>query len=322
MVVFSWDFVYTGRKKIKSILMRFFRRLFGLKGTKKFPSNVLVTAPHGSAKVPLRIFHHLSFYYQTSPRLLLNFSDYGTKYLIEDVPDDQKVIPKYGRLVGDPNRASDADDIVRFEDFGGNRVFRKRFEHRIQESLIRFFWRTKLLNYSYKPFYKDVYKAIERMAQNPENEGKPLVLIDLHDTGNRILGPRQKEDRLRKNKIPTAVISNAPDAETEEGQFGTAPEYFMKAFAETLAEELEVSPSEVKQNHIFQGGNIIRTFGNVLENSKLEKVLNGKKIFAIQLEFNRALYLNEVNQRPYPGKMRRVRRALMRTIRAVGSFEI
>lgn len=288
-----------------------------------FPSNILVTAPHGSAAFPLRIIHHLSIYYQTSPRLLLNFSDYGTKYLIEDVPESQKVIPRYGRMIGDPNRSLEADDLFRFSDFGGNKIFRPRFERRLTKSLISFYWRNKLLNYSYKPFYRNVYQRLENIVNKNKDDDRPIILIDLHDTGNRVLGRREKEDRIREEKIPTVVISNAPDLEIDEdGNTGTAPEYLMNAFAEALADNLGILVDEIKINKIFKGGNMIRTFGNPYKNQKLQRILKGRQIFAIQVEFNRGLYLNEINQRPHLKNLKRIQSALMETLRQLGDFQI
>ena len=300
----------------------FFAGFKDIFSTVKLPSNILLTVTHGSARVPLKIFRHLSIYYQTSPRLLLNFSDYGTKYLVEKVANDQKVIPKYGRIIGDPNRNISAPDIIRFEDFGGNKVFREKFEKRLTSSIFRFFWKRKLLNYSYYPYYKEIYNRLEKFVKKPENENKPIILIDIHDVGNRILGRREKEDRPRKSKISKVVISNAPDEETGENLFGTAPDYFVKEFREILAKNLGIETREIQLNKPYKGGNIIRQFGNPYHNSRLRRILNGKQIFAIQVEFNRGLYLNEVNQRPYNDKIRFVRNALMKTLKELCEFEI
>lgn len=286
------------------------------------PSNILVTAPHGSARVPIRIFRHLTIHYQTSPRLLLNFSDYGTKYLIEDIPEHQKAIPAFGRIIGDPNRSIDRPDLVRFEDFGGNKIFRKKFESRLNSSLFRFFWKQKLLNYSYKPFYREVYKKIEALAKDPKNEEKPIIMIDLHDVGNRILGTRSAEDSYRTTPFPPVIISNAPNLQTGEDFFGTAPQYFMKSFSELIQSELNLKPEEIKINTPYQGGNMIRNFGNPRNNKKLRKALHGKKIFALQVELNRGIYLNETNQRPLPKKVRQTSQSLIRVLQKLGDFEI
>lgn len=285
------------------------------------PPNVLISASHGSARIPLRLFRRLSVYYQTSPRLLLNFSDYGTRFLLESVPDDQKVVPKYGRIVGDPNRDLKQEDIIRFEDFGGNKIFRPRFEKRLTKTFFRFYWRRKLLNYSYFPFYRDVQRSLERIIKKMGEDEHPVVFVDVHDVGNRILGQRRKDDYEREIHMPQVVVSNAPDELTGEDKWGTAPEYFVQEFAELLAKNLKIEEHEVKVNEVYKGGNVIRYFGNPQRNTRLRKVLRGREIFALQVEFNRSFYLNETTQRTYREKIKFVRNALMQTIKQACDFE-
>lgn len=302
-------------QKVSNIFRRFFRKKVEL------PSNVLLSASHGSARIPMRLIHHLSVYYQTSPRLWLNYSDYGTKFLLEDVAPEQKAIPKYGRIVGDPNRDDSAPDLIRFTDFGGNRIFTERFERRLTKSMIRFFWRRKLLNYSYNPFYKQIYKKLDATVKRQGDSQSPIVFVDVHDVGNRILGRWKNEDSQRKEKFPKVVLSNAEDLQTGESRFGTAPDYFMAFFAEVLQENLNLEPDEIKINHVYKGGNIIRHFGNPYQNSRLRRILKNREIFAIQLEFNRSFYLNEVNQIRYRSKVKLVKEALMKTLTQVCDFE-
>jgi hypothetical protein len=295
--------------------------LLGIKeffwGKKHFPSNIIVTASHGSFKIPLSIFPKLSSYYKTSPRLLLNFSDYGTKYLIENVPAKQKVIPQYGRLIGDPNRKKKAKDIIRFKDFGGNHIFSEKFEKRLTTSWFHTFWLNKILKLSYKPFYENVFTAIAEAVQNKKNDGKPIFLVDVHDTGNLILGATPKKDRQREGlfQMPKVVISNAPDEEVDGNCFGTAPEYLTEMFQETLAQKLGFDLEDVKINHLFYGGNVIRFFGNTSKNDRLKKILGNKQIYTIQVEFDRGLYMNETTQRSIKWKVKSIRSALMETFR-------
>ncbi len=285
-----------------------------------FPPNVIITAPHGSSRIPWKVFPYLTPEYQLSPRLLLNFSDYGTKYLIDKVPSSQKVVAKYGRIIGDPNRSADSPDIVRFRDFGGMHIFREKFKRRLTQSWFRRFWLSKLLKHSYWPFYKKVFRVIDRMSHNKKCKDLPIILIDLHDTGNRLLGKTWKEDRQRKKgRMPLIVISNAPDEETDTGIWGTAPESFMMDFRESLAKNLGIEEEEILINDPFKGGHVTRFFGNPMKNRRLRKILKNKKIMAIQLEFNRALYLNEVTQRPIGWKVRSVRNSLMATISEIAN---
>jgi len=303
-------------QNFSSVFSKFFRRPVQL------PENVLVSASHGSARFPIRLFRHLTVYYQTSPRLLLNFSDYGTKTLLEQVPEHQKAIPKYGRIVGDPNRDLRQDDLIRFEDFGGNKIFRSKFEKRLTKSFLRFIWRRKLLNYSYRPYYRTIQKKLETIARKTEDSNVPIIFVDVHDVGNLILGQRAKEDIARKEKMPKIVISSAPDLEVEEWGSGTAPEYFVKEFADVLAKNLKIESKEVKINKVYKGGNIIRYFGNTRNNPRLKRALKGRKIFAIQVEFNRSWYLNEKNQIIHKEKMRFVRNGFMKTLKQVSDMDL
>ena len=293
-----------------------------IKGEKKFPKNVVVTAAHGSSRIPWSVFPFLRTHYQLSPRLLLNFSDYGTKHLIDQVPSDQKVIPKYGRIIGDPNRSRDSDEIVRFEDFGGMKIFRDKFEERLTKSWFRRFWLKRLLNLSYWPFYKDTFRALEKVVKNTQDPEKPIIFIDVHDTGNRILGKTMREDRQRKKgRMPKIVVSNAPDEQTGEDAFGTAPDSFLLTFKDKLVQKLGLEDDDVQINDPFKGGHVVRFFGNPHKNRQLRKILKGHKIFAIQLEFDRAMYLNEVTQRPVWWRVRSVRNSLMSVIAEMGDFE-
>ncbi|NJP04061.1 N-formylglutamate amidohydrolase [Candidatus Gracilibacteria bacterium] len=138
--------------------------------------------------------------------------------------------------------------------------------------------------------------------------------------GNRILGRWRKEDKERDEKFPKVVISNAPDLETGVNRLGTAPDYFAELFADVLAENLALDRDEVKINHVYKGGNIIRHFGNPDKNTRLRKILHGREIFALQVEFNRSFYLNEVNQMAYRSKIKFVRNALMSTLKKVAKF--
>lgn len=286
-----------------------------LVGHKDFPPNVIVTASHGTSKVPLSVFPHLRSHYQSSPRLLLNFSDYGTKYLVKDIPEAQKVVPRFGRIIGDPNRSRDNEEVVRLKDFGGVPIFRAAFEKKLTTSILRPFHLRKLLKMSYEPYYKDIFSAIERVVKQPGSEGRPVIMVDIHDTGNRILGRNWREDKERKPwKMPPIIISSAPDLEITPGQQGTAPEWFLQDFREIMADKLGLSQHEIQINTMFKGGNITRYFGNPKENRRLRKILQGREIIVVQLEFDRALYLDESTQSPIAWRIKSVRNSFMQTL--------
>jgi len=285
-------------------------------GKTYFPSNFIITSAHGSFKIPSAFHKILDPTYRINPRLLLNFSDYGTKYLIDKVPENQRIIPKYGRLVGDPNRAKDAPDILRFYDFNGNKIFTEKFEQSMTSSWFHSFWLHRVLKLSYYPFYAEVYRTIEKLTLNKENDNKPILLIDIHDTGNLLLGATPSQDKIREDhlKVPKIIISNAPDEEVADGIYSTCPMPIMEIFQKLLTKKLGVPPEEVKINHLFKGGKVTRTFGNPSKNKKLRKILKGKHIYTIQLEFDRGLYMNETTQQPINWRIKSVRSALMESL--------
>ena len=296
------------------------KRLFF--STKDFPSNVIVTASHGTSKVPLSIFPHLRPVYQSSPRLLLNFSDFGTKYLVKDVPETQRVIPRYGRIVGDPNRKREDPEIIRFKDFGGVPIFRESFEKKLTTSFLRPFHLRKLLKLSYEPYYKDIFTALEKAIKNTKDTGLPIILVDIHDTGNRILGHNWRADKIRTPwKMPSIVISSAPDLPTKLDQWGTAPAWFLEDFKEILADNLGLQEHDIEINTVFKGGNIIRYFGNPSQNRRLRKILNGREIIALQLEFDRALYLDESSQAPIGWRIKSIRNSFTQALKKMCNSE-
>lgn len=284
---------------------------------KHFPHNIIVTAAHGSFKIPLSIFPKLSREYQMSPRLLLNFSDYGTKYLVDEVPPEQRIIPKYGRMIGDPNRARDGHDLIRFKDFSDNPIFSEKFEKRLTTSWFHTFWLNKILKLSYTPFYDEVFEKISTAIKNPKNDGKPIILVDVHDAGNLLLGPTKSKDRKREGlfKMPKIIISNAPDEQTGEDCFGTAPDYLLEFFQESLSQKCGFKKGDVRVNFMFLGGNVTRYFGNPWKNERLRKILNGRTIYSLQIEFDRAIYMDEPTQKVISKKMKLLRNSLMETLR-------
>ena len=77
-------------------------------------TNIVVLATHGSFFVPLELRARIAL----SDRLLKNFSDFGTQYLLPDfVPASQRVVASFSRALGDPNRAPHASDLFRETDF-------------------------------------------------------------------------------------------------------------------------------------------------------------------------------------------------------------
>ncbi len=301
------------------------------------PPNVLITLPHASYRVPLGVFAKLSTTYKLNPRLLMNYSDFGTKFLVANVPENQKVLARFSRLLGDPNRSQQAPDLLRFEDFGGEQIFSSRFKKRLTESWFKRFWLKKILRHAYHPFFAEIVEKLEKMVERlekteaakenhaeemEETDGLPqsaikqeIIVIDLHDTGNWLLGSRKSKDRRRpeSKKMPKVVISNAPDLQQQDGSAGTADLDLVLRLKSLIVEHFGYLESDIKINEPFLGGNVIRQVASHPKIKKIEQK-RGVKVMGIQLEFARGLYMNERTQTPNPRKMAWVQDTLIKVL--------
>ena len=171
-------------------------------------------------------------------------------------------------------------------------------------------------------FYDESFNAVELAIKNTKvSSDSPIIFIDVHDTGNRILGRRLEFDTWRDvGFMPKVAIANAPDEETGKDQLGTAPGSFITAFKKKLADKLGIQEEEVSINKPYQGGNVVRFFGNPYHNRKLRRILKGRKIIAVQLEFDRGMYLDEVSQKPILWKIQSVKNSLMATLKEMENF--
>jgi hypothetical protein len=66
-----------------------------------FPLNVIILATHGSYFIPDIVKDKLSKdFLNHNSRLLKNFSDFATQYLISDnIPNEQKIIANFSRAI-------------------------------------------------------------------------------------------------------------------------------------------------------------------------------------------------------------------------------
>ena len=274
-----------------------------------FPSNILITAPHASARVPLSVYQYLTPLFQTSPRLLLNFSDYSTRRLMTPVPEQQAVRARWSRLIGDCNRSLDSEDLWRFLDFNDQPIFRGKFTSRLESSWLRLWWRQRLLKLSYEPFFQELKLKLLSLRQDPRNSQRPLWVVDLHDVGTRLLGINWRYDRQRSEfKIPPFSFANAPDSPLGT----TCPWSGMQHLAQTLAEKLEVPAYTAHFNEPYVGGHVIRQVQEWSEKDPDFRALqNQGPIYSLQLEFDRSLYLNEATQRPFWMRLWKTRSALL-----------
>ena len=259
---------------------------------KKFPKNILVLATHGSAEIPSGVKKNLHPAF--SKRLQKNFSDFGTKYLIKNFPKSQTASPKFGRIMGDTNRGHFDADLFREVDFNQNQIWQKELSTK---------QKNKYETLSRKAYLDSVFAKIETMCQKID-KNEPIILMDLHDTGNKLLGKNTNEDHLRSEFImPTAIFSNQKDQ--------TSNHKFLQNVSHKFSDAFKTDNSKIKLNTFFYGGFITQFFGGVKTNPRLEKIFkkynrSHNSLLVVQCELNRALYLDEKNQkiRPEIGRIR------------------
>ena len=253
----------------------------------EFPSNILIMDTHGSREFPhfVKQYIHKDF----NDILIRNYSDYGTRFLTKDIPSNHLVYPKYSRLIGDPNRDPNASDFIRTEDFGGNQIWTDKFELELKNK--QDYWKNRFAQLSVMPYLEQIFKHIEFLLTFPENKNKPIILIDLHDTSNRILEKRGSHKRSQFT-MPTAIISN--------GENSTSPDFMIEIFQKILLKSFyETDEKQVLINEIYLGGHITRFFGDP-HNDKIKLLnKNSNKIYTIQLELDRDLYLRPSTQKTW-----------------------
>lgn len=133
------------------------------------PANLIALASHGTAEVPLYLGQNIKL----EPFYLEHFSDFATWNLLDYIPEDQKLRPRYGRIVGDPNRSCDADDLFRAMDFYGNPIWHEPLTKETKE------W---LLELSYEPYHATIDQMLRDYALAPQG---PLLMVDIHDYPTR-----------------------------------------------------------------------------------------------------------------------------------------
>lgn len=247
----------------------------------RVPSNLEVFASHGSAKVPDKLSALMRP--EFGERLRKNFSDWATKDLIADIPEGQRLCPKYGRIAGDPNRALDSPTLFRTKDFGDIEIFQEP----IPEAL-----RQELLDESYRPYHREALRRIVSPHGNPKNG---LLIVDVHDTGNLIMREKPDDDERRlvvKGFHMPPVILSSCDGRT------SSPEV-MEAVREAFVRHLGLSNEDVRVNDHYHGGYFTQRYGGVAEDTPTAALAEAahQERQVVQVELGRELYMDEKTQK-------------------------
>ena len=236
----------------------------------KFPKNMLVTLTHAGYKVPDGFEKNLHPDIKNNDfRLLKNFSDFGTNSLIsQSIPAGQVLRTTFSRAFGDTNRAIDAEDFFRETDFNENHLFNR-----------------PLTTLEKEEFIEQIYGGYHNEIQKKIDTAKFDLLIDVHDTGNRLLAPLTKDDSDRNPPFCDICISN--------GDGETCSDELLSQFAELLTKHTGLT---VQLNDPYKGGFVTRYYG--------------EQISTIQVEFNRSLYMDERRQAIEPHLVAKLRDGL------------
>ncbi len=256
-------------------------------------SNVVVLASHGSFFVPEDLRKRLAI----DERLLKNFSDFGTKYLLPDcVPEEQRVVAEFSRALGDPNRALDDTDLFRETDFGQRPLWKEPLTDKEKSECIEEF---------YQKYHHRVAEAIKRA----EEVNKRILVVDIHDTGNMILGSNPGEDVIREWSMPPISLGD------REGR--SCDPAITQFFARALGKNLGL---EVSLNTPYKGGYVTEKYGEEYNQALPQGECFQRNV--IQLEIGRYLYVDEATQTVLPEKCQWLREGIERALEETSQYLI
>ncbi|MFA7682444.1 MAG: N-formylglutamate amidohydrolase [Candidatus Peribacteraceae bacterium] len=255
----------------------------------KTPDNLEVFATHGSYTTPGVLEPHIRPEFDA--RLRRNFSDFATSSLVQNIPEKQCLVPKHGRIAGDPNRATDAEDLFRTTDFNSVQIFKAPLPHDLRD---------QVLQESYLPYHRAI---VQRLLANHGHAQNLVVAFDVHDTGNLLLAEDPENDVTRKDvqrwKMPAVIISD------QDGQ--TAPEGLLTNLKASFEKRFGLRSEDVICNWQFKGGYVTKNYGDP-DNLQLQQAIHNRAV--VQVELNRSLYVDEKTQELIPSAIEHYRTRL------------
>jgi N-formylglutamate amidohydrolase len=230
---------------------------------KKFPENLLITITHGSYFIPTYLKFFLTKEFKNNNyRLLKNFSDFATRDIIPTkISKNQIIYCNFSRALGDPNRKRTSNDLFREVDFNSIKVWKLKFPLILKKYLLKKY---------YDKYHNDINSKIKLL----EKKHKKIILLDIHDTGNVLLGSKKIEDKKRKEKFPKINLGNCDNKTSSKKTINKLDRLFQKHF--------KIKPSI---NKPYKGGYVTQEYG-----------LNQINRDVIQIEFGRYMYLDENTQ--------------------------
>ncbi|MDD5770195.1 MAG: N-formylglutamate amidohydrolase [Candidatus Gracilibacteria bacterium] len=251
-----------------------------------FPKNVLVLLSHASYFVPDEFRDNLEDYMKANnDRVLKNFSDFGTKFLISDeISKDQIIEVGFSRAIGDPNRARNAFDIFRETDFGGLKLWKKPLTEDQKEYLL-------------KNYYDNHHSLIKEKIKELKKEHKNIFVIDIHDTGNLLMGEDYSKDKLKEVLFPELALCDS------EGF--TLNDEIRKVVDKSFRKNLKLET-------VWNG-----PYKYSFTSSNYADKQNG--VYTLQAEFGRYLLIDEISQ-TYNPNVEKLKNPLCKTLTEIGEY--
>lgn len=231
-------------------------------------SNIVVLATHGGYYIPPSLKPSLADDFRES-RLLKNFSDFATQFILpQNIPFFQKITAPFSRALGDPNRSPEAHDFWRDYDFGGNKIWKKSLTSQEKKKI-------------FDAYYNAYHNAIMQVLSEVENREETVLVFDIHDTGNLLLGKNRASDQKRKQEVPLINLGD---------KYGTSCSPKVLQDCAYLLEK--IFGEKPTLNEPYSGGYVTTHYGK----NHNEKTDQKFKRNVLQIEFNRSLYMDEKNQ--------------------------
>ena len=228
-----------------------------------FPSNVLVLLSHWSYFIPEKFEKNINdSFLENDKRLLKNFSDWWTKFLIsEEIPKNQIIQASFSRAIWDPNRARDEWDIFRDTDFWWISLWKIPLTQVDKEYLL-------------KNYYDIHHNFVRQKIAELKKHHKNIFVIDVHDTWNLLMWETFDKDKLKQNLFPKLAICDCEWKTLWE----KLPDFVEKSFLEHL-------DTWVVWNDPYKFSFITNNYSDIKN-----------WVFTLQVEFGRYLLIDEKTQ--------------------------
>lgn len=300
------------------------------------PENVILLATHGTDELPDPDADHGLGGYELTEEfqnevLQRNFTDVATGDILEQfIPKgalaSSNIIkpPRYARLAGDPNRRMaltmtgdekygrfddeplpKGKETVRKKDFNGIKVFEVE-----PSAALRALW----LDESHRSYYE---KAKVQILNKLESTEGPVVVVDIHDTGDFVGNPDGTMSDRQSYQEDFGIEGFFGAVVSDLDHSSASPEVFEK-FSHGLQDaydELGVDMSKgFLENDPYKGGQVTQQLGEQLKQELIDSGQHelAARLNVIQLELNRSRLMNEHTQEVDQEGVRREAEAIQR----------